>query len=352
MDEDDFLLEDDDGEDISYLNPDEDSDSGDDGDDPEEDDSAKIDTSLYQGKLSQEELWLITAYDDISKCKDSLEEAVSVIVSANPQHTSTNTVSQIIKDMFHKQGHSRMQATQYHQGLLRGDEVLGTVDDDVDAVDIQVNQEIREEYRAMIDKFISYLASRDLSADSVTSRRRKQRHIPAFIIFMFSSGTYDLIVGCPSMPAEYDDQINFALKKINQKKYEILEEMAQKYEEAGRPEVAQRVRDKGLSWFYQEPAEVKGAAEYRDLKLTTKDIDIYKEFRPRYTYLTTALTQDIVSDYIEVVIDAKKGIYEKLKDKTRAEAINDVKKVFKEWIKQYHPENSTLADKLIFKNYE
>ena len=51
-----------------------------------------------------------------------------------------------------------------------------------------------------------------------------------------------------------------------------------------------------------------------------------------------------------VVVDSKKGIYEKLKDKTRSEAINDVKKVFKEWASQYQPENSELAEKLIFNN--
>ena len=198
--------------------------------------------------------------------------------------------------------------------------------------------------------FIGYLASRDLSGDSVTSRRRKQRQIPAFIIFMFSSGIYDFILGCPSMPAEYQDQITFALKKINQAKYDILEEMANKYDEAGRHEVAQKARDMGLSWFYREPAEVRTAAEYRDLNLTADDIAIYREFRPKYTNLTSALTQEVISDYIEVVVDSKKGIYEKLKDKTRSEAINDVKKVFKEWASQYQPENSELAEKLIFNN--
>ena len=108
----------------------------------------------------------------------------------------------------------------------------------------------------------------------------------------------------------------------------------------------------GLSWFYREPAEVRTAAEYRDLNLTPEDIEIYREFRPKYTNISTALTQDTISDYIEVVVDAKKGIYYKLKDKTRAEAINDVKKLFKEWSLKYQPENSQLADKLIFKNKE
>ena len=349
MDEDDFLLDEEDED--TYLSPDDTTESEDDdsGDSQEDDDSAKIDESLYQGKLSGDELWLITAYNDVQKSKE-VEEAATIIVMANPQHTSTNTVAQIIKDMFQKQGHSRMQATQYSQGLLRGDDMKGIADDDNDDVDIEVNNELMEEIKNMVNEFIGYLANRDLSGDSVTSRRRKQRQIPAFIIFMFSSGIYDFILGCSNMPAEYQDQITFALKKINQAKYDILEQMIKKYEEAGRPEVAQKAREMGLSWFYREPAEVRTAAEYRDLNLTADDIAIYREFRPKYTNLTSALTQEVISDYIEVVVDSKKGIYEKLKDKTRSEAINDVKKVFKEWASQYQPENSELAEKLIFNN--
>ena len=349
MDEDDFLLDEEDED--TYLSLDDTTESDDDdiGDSEEEDDSAKIDETLYHGQLSKDELWLITAYNDVQKSKE-VEEAATIIVMANPQHTSSNTVAQIIKDMFQKQGHSRMQATQYSQGLLRGDDMKGIADDDNDDVDIEVNNELMEELKNMVNEFIGYLANRDLSGDSVTSRRRKQRQIPAFIIFMFSSGIYDFILGCSNMPAEYKDQINFALKKINQEKYNILEQMIQRYEEAGRPEVAQKAREMGLSWFYREPAEVRTAAEYRDLNLTADDIAIYREFRPKYTNLTSALTQEVISDYIEVVVDAKKGIYEKLKDKTRSEAINDVKKVFKEWVSQYQPENSELAEKLIFNN--
>lgn len=346
MDEDDFLLDEEDED--TYISPEESS-SEDEDEELEEDDSTKIDTSLYQGKLSEDELWMITAYSDITRCKE-VEEAATIIVMANPQHTSTNTVAQIIKDMFQKQGHSRMQATKYSQGLLRGEDIRSLVDEENDDLDEEVNNELMEERKTMISNFIDYLVSRDLSEDSVTSRRRKQRQLPAFIILMFSSGTYNFILNCPSMPAVYQDQINYALKKINQAKYDILEEMAKKYEEVGRPEVAKKVRDMGLSWFYREPAEVRTAAEYRDLNLTAEDIDIYREYRPKYTNLTTALTQDVISDYIEVVVDEKKGIYEKLKDKTRSEAINDVKKVFKEWASKYQPENSGLADKLIFKN--
>ena len=125
--------------------------------------------------------------------------------------------------------------------------------------------------------------------------------------------------------------------------------MAAAYDEANRPEVAKRIREMGLSWFYKEPAEIKTAAEFKDLKLTNEDVDIYRKYRPRYTNVSAAITQDVISDYIEVVLDEKKGIFGKLKDKTRAEAINDVKRLFKKWSEQYNPENSNLAEKLMFK---
>lgn len=349
MNEDDFLLEDDDD---LYESPiiSEDEDEEDEsllGLD-EEEEKNRIDSQLYKGKLDDGELWFITAYDDISKAKE-LTEACFVVVSANPQHTSANTVNQIVKDIFHKQGHSRMQNIQYHQGPLHGDDMRSIVDEEDDDVNAEVNNELMEETRNQINAFVQYLVDRDLSEDSVVSKRRKQRQLPAFIIYMFSSGMYDLILDCPSMPEVYKNQISFALKKINQTKYDILEEMARRYEEKGRPEVAKRVREMGLSWFYKEPAEIKTAAEFRDLNLTSDDVDTYREFRPRYTNVSAAITQEVISDYIEVVLDEKKGIFEKLKDKTRAEAINDVKRLFKKWTDQYNPENSNLAEKLMFK---
>ena len=349
MDEDDFLLDEEDED--TYIPSDDTSpeDSEDDEGSEEEEESTKLDTSLYQGKLSEDELWLITAYSDIQKSKD-IEDAVNIVVMANPQHTSTNTVAQIIKDIFHKQGHSRMQNTKYTQGPLRGEDMKGIVDDETDDLDIEVNKELEEEIKSLVSGFVSYLANRDLSEDSITSKRRKQRQLPAFIIFMFSSGTYDFILSCPGMPQVYQDQINFALRKIQEEKYKVLEEMCKAYEKAGRQKVADRVREKGLSWFYREPAEIKSIAEYRDLNLTAEDINIYREYRPKYTNLTTAITQDVISDYIEVSIDPKKGIYEKLKDKTRSEAINDAKKEFKKWATENRPDASGLADKLIFKN--
>lgn len=348
MDDDDFLL---DEEEDMYSPPDEiDEDDGEeDVEDPEKEDSERVDVTEYKGKLSENEVWLINAYSDIQKSKD-VEEAATIVVMANPQHTSTNTVAQIVKDMFQRQGHSRMQATQYSAGLLRGSDMKSLMDDEHDDLDVEINNKLLEETKSMVNEFVGYLVNRDLSEDSLVSKRRKLRQLPAFIIFLFSSGIYDFIINCSNMPPEYQDQINFALKKINQAKYDILEQMIKKYEESGRPEIAKKARDMGLSWFYREPAELLGTAEFRELNLTPDDIEIYREFRPRYTNITSALTQDVISNYIEVVVDSKKGIYEKLKDKTRSEAINDVKKLFKDWTTQYQPENSELADKLIFKN--
>jgi len=52
---------------------------------------------------------------------------------------------------------------------------------------------------------------------------------------------------------------------------------------------------------------------------------------------------------IEVVVDKKAGIYERLKDKTRSEAIADVKQIYKDWSKD-NKVDSDLATKIIWKN--
>lgn len=177
------------------------------------------------------------------------------------------------------------------------------------------------------------MATRDISKDSIISKRRKQRQIPAFIIFLFSSGMYDLIVECPTMPEEYATQIKEAMRKILKAKYDIVEELAKKYEEMGRQAVADRVRKLQLSWFNKEPAEIRSSAEYSDLELTYDDVLVYREYRSRFTNTSRAITQDIISDMIEVVIDKEAGVYERLKDKTRSDAISDVKQVYKDWSK-------------------
>jgi hypothetical protein len=231
---------------------------------------------------------------------------------------------------------------------LRGEDVdIDFKDED----DSGFNKRYAEEARNQIARFIEFLATRDISKDSIISKRRKQRQIPAFIIFLFSSGMYDLIVECPTMPEEYATQIKEAMRKILKAKYDIVEELAKKYEEMGRQAVADRVRKLQLSWFNKEPAEIRSSAEYSDLELTYDDVLVYREYRSRFTNTSRAITQDIISDMIEVVIDKEAGVYERLKDKTRSDAISDVKQVYKDWSKN-NPDDSELATKIIWKDVE
>lgn len=355
---DDFLLDEDEfDEQDYYIDPtsedseddsDEDSDSGFDG---EVEISNKIDKSLYEGKMTKDEIWMSSAYDNIvtaSRSKDGgIEDAVTIVVMANPKHTSTSTVGNVIKDLFHKQGKSRMVNSLYTPEMpMRGEDV----DEDLETGDdTGLNKEYSNQARNQIARFIEYLASRDLSKDSVISRRRKQRHIPAFIIFLFSSGLYDFILNCPTMPEEYDKQINLAMKKILKAKYDIVEQLANRYDQLGRTKIAERVRKMQLSWFNKEPAEIMVSSDYKDLGLTYDDVLVYKEFRSKFTNTSKAITQDVISELIEVVVDKDAGIYERLKDKTRSDAISDVKQVFKNWSKD-NPVDSELADRIIWNN--
>lgn len=360
--EDDFLLdEEEDLENQGYLEPNDVADDSNDDNDSDsesmieeslEESKDKADESKYDGKMSKGEVWLSTAYDDIvaagkKDTDNAIEDAVTTVVWANPKHTSINTVGYIVKALFHKQGHSRMVNSLYTPDTpLRGEDVdIDFRDED----DSGFNKMYAEEARNQISRFIEYLANRDLSKDSTISKRRKQRHIPAFIIFLFSSGMYDLILNCPTMPEEYDSQIKEALKKIMKAKYDIVEELAKKYEELGRQAVADRVRKVGTSWFQKEPAEIRSSLDYSDLELTYDDVLVYREYRSKFTNTSRAITQDVISDMIEVVVDKEAGIYERLKDKTRSDAIADVKQVYKNWSKE-NPIDSELATKIIWKD--
>lgn len=356
--EDDYLDDDDVLEEEGYLQPeDEDEESEENGSDSEDldlDDSTPVDVASYAGKMTKQEIWLSSAYDDIIAAgknnKDgAIEDAATTVVMANPKHTAVVTVGNIIKELFHKQGHSRMQNSIYTPDTpLRGEDV------DIDFLgedDSGFNKVFAQDAREQIARFIDYLATRDLSKDSLTSRRRKLRHIPAFIIFLFSSGMYDLIINCPTMPKVYQHQIDLALEKIMEAKYDIVEELAKKYEECGRKEVADRVRKMQISWFYKEPAEIRTASEYSDLNLTYDDVVIYREYRSRFTNISRAITQDVISDFVETCVDEEKGIFEKLKDKTRSDAIADVKQLYKDWSKE-NPLDSDLAKKIIWKDVD
>lgn len=353
--EDDYLFGDDEELEEGFYQPAEDEDEeSDDGSEENEEDAAegskKAGSAGYEGQLTKDEIWLMSAYDDIvaagrNNKENAIEDAATIIVQANPKHTAAATIGYIVKDLFQKQGHSRMQNSVYTPDTpLRGEDV----DEEFNwSEDTRFNRFFTEEARAQIARFIYYLANRDLSKDSVVSRRRKQRQLPAFIIFLFSSGLYDLILNCPTMPVVYAKQINNALQKITEAKYDVVEKLAQEYEKRGRDKIADRVRKKQVAWFSKEPAEIRTASEYADLDLTYDDVVVYREYRNRFTNISKSITQDVIADLIEVVIDENAGIYEKLKDKTRAEAIADVKQVYKEWSKDNA--STELADKVIWK---
>ena len=264
----DFLLEEDDDYGDGQYFPEGFGEAEEDDDEEFVPDLDKPDKDIYGGVLSDTEVWFMSLYNEITKAGD-IEEATALVVSANPQHTSQNTISYVMQDLFQKQGHNRMQNTKFNpDNILRGEDVAAELDEEDDA---SFNSIYQEESRAMTADFIDFLKNRDLSKDSIVNVRRKQRHIPAWIIYLFSSGMYDLIINCPTMPPEYDTQINNALRVITQNKYALVEELAARYEEKGRPKVADRVRQLQLAWFSKEPAEIKTSAEFRDLDLTQEE---------------------------------------------------------------------------------
>lgn len=368
MYDDDYLLDEDDGlaasyyeepEDDSKEEEDEDIDFEDEGEDIE------VDNSNYEGKMTKREIDMSTFYDNISassrKNKNrvsfdsgifdgNLVDAVTNVLNAIPANTSSATVTFMTNEVFNTQSHNRIPSSVYvpDKPLSASDlpeEFGGTGDNGF-------NEEFARAAREHIAKFVEYLANRDLSKDSITSKRRKQRQLPAFIIFLFSSNLYDLILNCPTMPEEYDKQINAAFSKIQDLQYEIVEQLAQRYESKGRQKVADRVRKMGLEWFDKknEPAEIRNRAGYADLELTYEDIQDYREFRPKFTNASRSITQELISEFIEVVIEPGK-IYENLgeKTKTRALAIEDVKQVYKEWSEE-NPIDSSFANKIIWKD--
>jgi hypothetical protein len=317
----------------------------------EDEEDVTLDESR-KGKLTERELDFILKYDDLTKegkaaGDNMILDMLTIIVASNPQHSSQKTINDLVRSILGKTGKNRVTNSIYTpDDLLRGQDV----DEDFLGDDAsKFNQEFIEEARNLIADFIDFLANRDLSKDSAFSKRRKLRQIPAFIIFLFSSGLYDLILNCPTMPKEYDDQINHAFQVIMKTKYDIVEQLAREYEARGRQAVADRVRKLGLAWFDREPAEIRIVTDYKDLGLTYDDVVLYREFRSKFTNTSKTITQDTISDLIEVYQDPEAGIYEKLKDKTRSEAISDVKQVWKNWTTD-NAKDSDLAKKIIWKS--
>ena len=292
-----------------------------------------IDSQVYEGKLSQTEISLIEAYNKIAACKDDVEEATMIVVSNIPKHTSKSTQAMIIRQLWNRQGHSRFQGTRYTPtSLMTGAEVDAALNGESDG---GYNEDVYNRNKEIIARFIEYLATRDLSRDSKVSKAKKQRLIPAFIIYLFSSGAFGYILNCPTMPPEYQELIDKALKEINKTRFGLVEELALEYEKAGRPKVAERVRHDGIGWFSRQPVEIYNAAHNRDLELTMEDIAIYRKYRAKFVNTTNSITQEVISDYIYVIQDLRKGTYQKLKDKTRAEAISDAKKEFERFAKTH-----------------
>ena len=52
-----------------------------------------------------------------------IEDAASLIVWANPKHNSAATIGHILQEIFHKQGHSRMQNSSYTPTSLRSEDL-------------------------------------------------------------------------------------------------------------------------------------------------------------------------------------------------------------------------------------
>ena len=354
----DYFIDDDEDLDEGYYQdeePEEDEDSNEDFETEDAAASKKTSEADYEGKMTKLEMKFSQSYDDIiaagknTNRENAIEDAASVVVLANPKHTSSVTVGNIIKELFKKQGHNRLVNSVYDPDQqLRGEDW----DEDLNQDDSGAfNKKFGEEAKNQIARFIGYLADRDLSKDSVMSRKRKLRHIPAFIIFLFSSGMYNFIINCPTMPEDYAVQVDAALKKIVKEKYDIVEALARRYEEKGRPRVAEKVRQMQLAWFNKEPAEIRTSSEFANLELTYDDVVTYREYRSKFTNTSKAITQEVISGMIEVVVDKKAGIFERLKDKTRSEAIADVKQVYKEWSKD-NPIDSDLAKKIIWKDID
>ena len=338
MNEEEYLLEDDIPLATSLINEPEDEFLG--GLDSS-DDNPKIEA--VNGVLPYE-VDLSKGYDEI-KSSGSLEEAAQVIISAMPFNNNSVTVGNILIDLFNKQGRQRI-VTNSHlgSGLLRGSDVETEIEGDSSE---EFNAEFEEKNRELVWRFIDYLGNRDLSQDNAVNRNRKIRQLPAFIIYLFSSGLYGLLINCPTLPEDYRKQVDNALVRLNESKYEIVEELAEKYDEVGRYDVANRVRQLQLAFFDKEPAELANSAELRDLNLTGDDISIYKSVRSKFVNVSRSITQEVASEFIEVVIDKESGISLKLKDKVRAEAILDVKSEFSKFAED-SKEDIESANNILF----
>lgn len=332
MEDNDYLLNDDDDDSVetdigvSDIEPDKDEFELD--AKSEEDDSSDPNSSI----ITKYEKQLMLSYEDVTGAA-SMYDALNTIVSANPIHTNSEVISKITKDLLGRQGKNTVVMTDVRSGLL------DSYDDDDDDYD-EINLRREEETKDLIWRFVKYLAERDLSKDSVTNRKRKQRHIPALIIYLFVNKMYGLIIGCPYLPEEYQDQIRNALEKLNERKYELVDELADALEEVGNKKLADKVRYMRLSFLEKEPAKLKLSSDLRDINIRDIDIRICKLYRSKYVSVSKSITREVASDLFEVVTDKEAGTFEKLKDKVRSEAIEEVKALLRKFA-----EESVTSDK-------
>lgn len=265
---------------------------------------------------------LLKSYDDIIRL-GTVNDAVQIIVERNPVNTNSVVIMNITRGILTNQGKGRF-VIKYPNDIPSANDID---DDDSNSI----NEKIENDVKDLIWRFIKFLTERDLSKDNASNRRKKMRHIPALIIYLFNLKLYGLLIGCPYMPEDYSRQINNALSKINETKHNLVEELATMYEEAGRKELAEKVREMDTEFFDREPAELKTSVQLRNIEVTDADVIIYKSVRTRYINTSKSITQEAASDMIEVVVDKDAGIYEKLKDKVRFQAIDEVKTLLREF---------------------
>lgn len=332
-------------------------------DDPDQDDSAELDEFISDedpqgdspeedrqpraGGITRTELLLSRLYDNM-KTQD-LETLTSVVISANPVHTSGSTISNYMLEIFHKQGKNRM-PNSFSTGLLEGADVEAALEGEEEAYGF--NEQLMKSYNEVVGGFLSYLSNMDYSKDNAVNKKRKQRLLPAFIIYLLSSKIYTpLIANIDVLPFDYQQQVREAFQKIQDQKHEIVEEIAREFEKRGRDKLAEKIRYMGLSFFNREPNEIRGAAEFNDVGgLSPEDIEIYRTYRTKYISGSRSMTQDQASDLIEVVVSEDEGISERLKDKVRTEAIRDVREEFVRYAQETNVDNDILS-RIILKDY-
>lgn len=324
--------------------------------DYEDDVDSDISINLeHSNKFTEREKEMIALYDKITKWTKSGESkdldattfyrnVLEPVLTCDPRNTSQVTIQKLLNDFCNTQGRSRKTMTFLAEGAKNEINL-----DDEEADDEAVNKKLFDQQAEIVSRFVEYLANRDLSKDSPVNAKRKQRQLPAFIIFLFSTGNANLIKDCETLPDVYKKQVTKAIKDLTKMRYDLVEELAQRYDKLGHKKIAQIVREEGFSFFDREPAQLKTIVKYAPI-ITEEDIKIYKtDVRPRYMNITNTITQDVASDLIQVCEDEKKQIYKPMKNKTRFEAIQDVKTLFDNWKKENY-DDSELAERILWTN--